>query len=401
MEKASRKNIFILSDFICKSENTTGYYWGRITQSLAIKFGKISVICPRQGRCSAEDNGSIDYFYVDHGNFSGSRIFARAIGQLLLSIKFANSLMRLVKKHDLVICGTNPTLFILLIPFLIKIKKFTWILVVYDLFPENLVPAKILANKGLIFFLLKKYCNWVYKFAEKIIVIGRDMQSLVDKKTYPNVRTELITNWANPHEIFVVDKKNALYINELGWQDKIVFQFFGNMGRVQGIDNILSAIAHVRDPRAAFLFIGDGAMVPYLKTFIANNPKISIAYAGAISIDRRNYALAACDVAIVTLASGMCGLGVPSKSYFSLAADKPLLVIADFESEICKVVTENKVGWTCKPSSPLELAAVIEHICSTNLSIYKGVPRRVLTEQYSEEIILDKYNKVIAGLLNA
>ncbi len=394
------RNIFVLTEYINKAENSTGYYWSGIIQSLAKKFGKLSVICPKQDHQNFSGKGSIDCLYVERSNFSNGHLLTRILNQLMQSVRFAFSLMRRVKKNDVVICGTNPTLFVLLMPFLKRYKNFTWVLIVYDLFPDNLVPAKILASDGATFFILKIYCNWVYKFADRIIVIGRDMQFLVNKKTYPHVRTKLITNWANPNEVSVIAKKDALFIKDLGWQDKVVFQFFGNIGRVQGVDNVLSAISHVRDPRAAFLFIGDGAMVSELKDFIVNNPTIPIAYFGPTSIDERNYALAACDVAIVTLASGMYGLGVPSKSYFSLAADKPLLVIADLESEISNVVKEDDVGWTCKPNNPLELASIIESICSMDLSLYKGIPRRVLIEKYSDSIALEKYNAVVDELLN-
>lgn len=401
IKKTSVRNIFILSEYINEEENSTGYYWSRIIQSLAKKFGKLSVICPEHHHQNFSGKGSVDFLYVKRNNFSNGHLSTRALSQLMQSVRFSFRLMRLVKKNDIVICGTNPSLFVLLIPFLKMRRNFSWVLIVYDLFPDNLVPARILAGDGVTFFFLKIFCNWVYKFADRIIVIGRDMQSLVNQKTYPHIRTKLITNWANPNEVSVIAKKDALFIGDLGWQDKVVFQFFGNIGRVQGVGNILSAIAQVRDTRAAFLFIGDGAMVSELNDFIINNPTISIAYFGPISIDKRNYALAACDVAIVTLASGMYGLGVPSKSYFSLAADKPLLVIADPNSEIGNVVNEDKVGWTCKPNNPLELASIIESICSMDLSVYKGIPRRVLIEKYSESIALEKYNAVVEELLNA
>jgi glycosyltransferase involved in cell wall biosynthesis len=394
------RNIYILSEYINKAENSTGYYWNAIIQSISKKFGKVHVICPLQNHHYISSEGSIDYVYVNRNVFSDGRLPTRILNQLMQSLRFAFCLARRVKKNDIVICGTNPTLFILLVPFLKRLKGFTWVLIVYDLFPENLVPAKILANDGLAFKFLKVYCNWVYKFTDKIIVIGRDMEYLVNKKTYPHIRTSLITNWANPNEVSVVAKQDALFIKDLGWQKKVVFQFFGNMGRVQGIDNILSAISCVTDSRAAFLFIGDGAMVAEITDFIDKNPSISIAYFGSISIDQRNYALAACDVAIITLASGMFGLGVPSKSYFSLAADRPLLVIAEPESEICNVVNEDKVGWTCKPNNPVELASIIESICSLDLSTYKGIPRQVLIEKYSESIALEKYNAAIEELLN-
>ena len=52
---------------------------------------------------------------------------------------------------------------------------------------------------------------------------------------------------------------------------KVIFQFFGNIGRVQGLDVLVKAIGMMeRFEDARFLFIGGGAYVPELKKSIKN-----------------------------------------------------------------------------------------------------------------------------------
>ena len=392
--------IFVLTEHVNPYVNTTGYYWNRIIRELANNIGGISVICPKQKYISnVNNNNSVYYYFTWRQVFSEKKIVFRIFSQAIKAVEFSIQLLKKVNKKNVVICGTNPALLIFLMPIIKKISGFSWILVVHDVFPENLVPANIVSDKNILYTIVSAYSNWVYKCADRVVVIGRDMQSLINKKIYPSTCSELIPNLACPSEIEILPKVEALFIKELGWQKKIVFQFFGNMGRVQGINNILSAILSVTHPSAAFLFVGDGAMVPGIKSFMVENPNRSVAYFEPTPNQMRSRALAACDVAIVTLERGMLGLGVPSKSYFSLAADKPLLVVSDFGSEICKVVEEDNVGWWCKPDDPCALSSMIDHICSLDLKAYAGRPRTILVEKYSDDIALEKYCRLVRELL--
>ncbi|TDB30173.1 MAG: glycosyltransferase WbuB [Deltaproteobacteria bacterium] len=394
------QQIFLLSEYVSRNDNSTGYYWNDIIRMLARNFGSLSVICPKQDNENCfEALGQVKFYFVRNEKFSNRKLLLRIFGQLLKAIRFCLYLLRYANKGDVVISGTNPALFVLLMPILRKVTPFSWLLVVHDVFPENLIPAKILSKNNISYLLLKKYSDWAYGSANTIVVIGRDMAGLINEKIGSSSRIKLIQNWVRPSDIAVLPKEKALIIRDLSWQKQIVFQFFGNMGRVQGIENILSAIERVKHPKASFLFIGNGVMTPVIKSFIKNNPRLSVAYSESPPIEDRERGLAACDVAIVTLARGMFGLGVPSKAYFSLAADRPLLVVSDFGSEIGKVVEEDKVGWWCKPDDPSALSSMIDHICSLDLTTYRGRPRRALVEKYSDDIALEKYNRAVSELL--
>ena len=210
-----------------------------------------------------------------------------------------------------------------------------------------------------------------------------------------------VPNWADETEVFPLPRCEAPFINELGWEDKVVFQFFGNIGRLQGIENILESIALVEDARAAFIFIGDGALVSKVNDFVRRNPGRNVAYVGSLPLKDKNQGLAACDVALITLEAGMLGLGVPSKAYFSLAADKPLLAVMDDNAEISRVVREESVGWQCKPADARALAELITAICDVDLASYRGRSLATFREGYSEALALDKFFTNVTNLIRS
>jgi glycosyltransferase involved in cell wall biosynthesis len=355
------------------------------------EFPEVTVISP-----DSSEGGENRYFSTKSAK---NKLLPRIFEQAVLVTGFVGKIFRRIKKGDILFTGTNPVLLLILMPVLKVFVGFKWCLLVHDVFPDNLVPAGITRRDGIVFRFLDYVFSRIYGSADRLIVIGRDMESLVVDKIGRAEKIVFIHNWADEEEIFPIPRTDALFINDLGWENKIVFQFFGNIGRLQGVEFILNAIAMCRSTDAAFLFIGGGVMVDKIKQFVHMHPDKNVAYAGVLDLDKKNLGLAACDVAIVSLEKGMLGLGVPSKAYFSMAADKPLLVVMEGDAEIARVVRETGIGWQCEPDSPDELAALIDQITREKIVNLKGVPRSVLNAHYSEENALVAYTNCLAALI--
>jgi glycosyltransferase involved in cell wall biosynthesis len=224
------------------------------------------------------------------------------------------------------------------------------------------------------------------------------MQELLAKKTGARDRIEYVPNWVDIADFSVVQRssEDAFHVTR---KDRVVFQLFGNLGRVQGIEVILEAIAKVRSKNATFLFIGSGAGESAVKAFIDRNPHLDVVHAPSVPFERNTEILSACDVAIVPLTSGMLGLAVPSKAYFSMAVDKPILVVGDEGSELQTMLSENpQVGWFCRSGSAERLASLIEEICETDRAGIVNKPRTLVAEKYSHDKMIDRYAAIIEGL---
>jgi hypothetical protein len=96
----------------------------------------------------------------------------------------------------------------------------------------------------------------------------------------------------------------------------------------------------------------------------------------------------------------MNGLGVPSKAYFSLAANKPLLVLTEENSELFYLISEgDKVGWFCEVSNPVKLASLIDSICRESIADIQDNPRNLMLKKYGNEKAIENYTKCISELL--
>jgi glycosyltransferase involved in cell wall biosynthesis len=316
------------------------------------------------------------------------------------ALKFTRFLVKYAGKGDLLVTGTNPMLLLLVLPIIRLILRFQWVLLVHDVYPDNLVPSKVLNPRSMIFKLLSRYFDWVYRSADLVFVIGRDMQKLIESKIGKADKVHYIPNWVDENDIAPSNRSTSEIIKSLNWEDKIVFQFFGNFGRVQGIDNLLDGIKLVKNPLATFLFIGGGVKVDLVKEFAANQLSQRVVYFGELAQSKKMMGLVACDVALITLEKGMLGLGVPSKAYFSMAADRPLMAVMESDAEIALMVKEHNIGWVCEPGNPASLAALIDEICATSAAKRLANSRAVFEKYYSERVGLDQFVRTLLKFSN-
>ena len=396
------RKLFFFTEFYHPVQNTTGYYLTKIVHMAGRCLQTPVQVCcavpSHTGEVNVSPNLSVDRIQVR--TYDRGRTIHRIVVHATMAIKFLSYAVSRVGSGDVVFAVTNPPFLMLSLALLRKMKSFRYVLLVYDVHPDNMVAAGLVRKDSLAHRFVSKCFNRAYGAVDEVIVIGRDMEEVLRPKVGKGCRITQIPNWADVDAVRPQPKADNELIRARGLQDKTVFLFAGNLGRVQGIENLLQAIAMTRNSSAAFLFVGDGALQPRIEQFIREHPEKTVVHHGRFPMSAQQLFLNACDVAIVSLDEAMYGLGVPSKSYFLMAAGKPLLLIADRESEIGRVIQEEDIGWIVPPSMPEALARKIDEICS--MSSLEGIGRRARTVvecRFSEEVVLSRYAEYFRGLL--
>lgn len=397
-----KKKIWIVSEYYYPIVTSTGYYITEIAEYLATKKSNVNVICT-----DAKYNEKDDFDFIESeirkgvkiqriksGNIDKNNFVYRIIRLFYSSILLAIRVFRVSKKDDEVLIVTNPAFLVLLMPFVKLFKGIDYKILVHDIFPENLVAIGKVKSTSFFYKILKIIYDYSYSKADVCIAIGRDMKEVLLRKIKSSSEIIVIPNWSDIDDVFPVDKRETKLINKYELKNKFIFQFAGNLGHAQGLDNIIEAIKLVKNENIHFLFVGSGAMETNIRDFIESNSLKNITQVGFQNRSEQNDFLNACDVAIVTLSDGMYGLGVPSKSYNIMASGKPILVIAHERSEISLCVKENGIGWTVEPNNPILLAYFFEEIYKENIeNRFKDItePRDIAVKLYSKKIILDKF----------
>lgn len=134
--------------------------------------------------------------------------------------------------------------------------------------------------------------------------------------------------------------------------------FTGNVGRFQGLDTVVEAVA--RTPGVELVLMGEGSAVAELRTLVTTLgcgdrvhflPHSSVGEARALMRDA--------DLGLVSLAPGIIRYAFPSKTMTYLAEGLPLLALVETDSQLAGLVRRERVGFACEPGDAEGLATIL------------------------------------------
>jgi glycosyltransferase involved in cell wall biosynthesis len=309
--------------------------------------------------------------------------------------------LRRFKKSDCVIVVTNPPLLPFAVLIAAYLRRAKCCLIVHDVYPEVLVATGITDQKSWFVWVIGWLMHQLYKRMAGIVVLGRDMAVLVQQKLNAIEKPiYIIPNWADVDFIYPRNRWNHPFLEKTGLIDRFIIQYSGNIGRTHAIGQLVACVEQLKNnPAVHFLFIGFGGK----KLWLTKRAK----ELGLLNITIMDYrpraelpiSLTACDVSIISFDKGMTGVSVPSRMYNIMAAGKPIIAVADSESELSCVIREEGIGWVVSPGDIGGLQkAILEAKANPNLLVQMGQRARIAAEtKYKFEKINQAYKDVVAS----
>lgn len=395
MAGEGKNKIWIVTELFYPDETSTAFILTKIANALS-ESHDVNVICGPSSysgdSLSVTSSGNyLDSRVVVHRvsdtKLDKNRLISRILRFFVITFKLTRSLKCKVQAGDDIFVVTNPAPILLTVSRIKKRKNCRLTLLVHDVFPENTIPAGIIKSSDSLFYrILKRIFDSAYKSADKLIVIGRDMKEVVCSKvgSDDSEKVEIIENWGETETI----------TPEYEQHEKINIQYAGNLGRVQGLMNLLGYINDASNPNLSFSFWGDGAVRGEMERFVSDNNLTDVSFHGSYRREDQKKIINSCDLAIVTLADGMYGLGVPSKTYNILAAGKPILFIGDPESEIALLIKENAIGYVFASGDVACITEFFKSLSESDRMLLADMGKRareIVERDFSESTIMKKY----------
>ena len=396
---------WIISEYYYPVVVSTGYFVTEIAEYMASKGMDVGVITSNNtyyasdipSKLRVEQHNGVNIYRKVHRQINKDDNKKRVLRLLSLSISFFWISLRRLKKGNQVIVMTNPAFFLLLMPIVRFFTGCQYHILVHDIFPENLSSLGRVSQDGCLYKLIKSIFDCAYSKANSLISIGNDMSKVLAAKVKGKTPIALITNWSDVDDVVPKAKEETETFQKIKEfaGNHVLFQFAGNLGKAQGLDNVLAAISKMETDDARFLFVGAGAKLNDINEFAKNHGN-TYSY-GFVNRSQQNDFLNACDIGIVTLADGMYGLGVPSKTYNIMSTGHPILYIGEEDSEVAISVKKYDIGWVVKPNDPDALNRQIESILNDRgLLKEKGKKAREVAEKvYSKQVVLEQYYQYV------
>lgn len=404
--------LWVVSELYYPEMTSTGYYLTKIAEGLTDAF-EVKVLCGQPNYSARgirapkkEFHKNVEIFRVFGTTLDKNIIIFKIINMLTLSLSmFFKALLKFRKDEDVLVVTTPPSM-----PFVIALasvlKKSRYTLLIHDIYPEMLIACGKTNENSLLVRLLNRANKLLYKRAKKIIVVGRDMEKLLERKTdglqgkNGKIPVDVIPNWAELEQVEPLPRSENRMLEELNIKEKLVFLYAGNMGYPNDLESFLECAEKLSDDRRFhFVFLGTGVKRKWLEKTVAEKKLGNVTLLDQRPRSEQNDFLNACDVGVVSLVGKMWGVSMPSRTYNILAAGKPILALTEENSELAKVVEEDNVGWRVSPNNPVELLKTIYAIYSELPELtFKGrQARKSAVENYSLTKALQKYRESLIG----
>ena len=308
--------IVVFSEVFYPEETSTGHLITRIAEGLAEKFQVSAVVC----QPTYSLRGIIAPRHEVRHGVTIRRVWSSRFNKDLMAGRLANAFtatftmmayaIRHLRRGDAVLVVTNPPVLPFAIAAAVRLRGSRMVLLVHDLYPDLLLAARVVPKTSPVVGLLRWASQWLYRTSATIVVVGRDMKSLVEGRLGGRPTPVIfIPNFADVELVRPTSRKTNPILESIGATDRFVVQCVGNMGRLQGLETILEAAELLRHRGSIhFLFVGWGARRDWLEGRIEaldlRNVTLLPPRPRSESGDLHN----ACDLALISLIPGMTGV---------------------------------------------------------------------------------------------
>jgi glycosyltransferase involved in cell wall biosynthesis len=296
-----------------------------------------------------------------------------------------------------VIVETDPPLLCLLGGFLQRWRGCRLIVYLQDIYPDVAVALGKLPA-GWPTTMLRRWFFGVYRRADQVVVLSRDMQSLLLEAGVAPDKISIVPNWVDTRLVQPTKRNNRFRAqHQLG--DKFVVMYSGNLGLSQGLHHVLAAADRLRDRQdIVFLLVGDGASKPALQQQAQTMQLENVRFLDYQPKGELAQSLSAADLHLVTLDPRISRHLMPSKFYGILASGTPLLVIGPTDCELSQVTIEEEVGWIVPSADPEALAATILNCAEQRETLAAMGERaaRLAVERYDRRVSTNQFAQVVA-----
>lgn len=341
----------------------------------------------------------LKYIQLKRSNFIG-RLINYFSFTLAVTLRFME-----LKRYKTIIVYSNPPVLPFIAALANKFFKTKVIFVSYDIYPEIAHITNTISQDSIISRMMRLINKSIFKRVNTVVALSNEMKTylLEHRPALSQEQVEVIPNWYEDKGLTKskVNSKNPLF-SSIKRDGNLVVSYFGNMGIAQDLDTIVDAIRQLKnDTNVQFVFAGHGNKIELLKDIVKKEKLSNVSVFDFLHGQDFQDALNISDCFIVSLADGLTGLAVPSKTYSYMMASKPVLAIIGKDSDIARDLIDNNAGYAMQVGESLKLVSAIEELRDDKKKReYMGNNcRNVFLDKYTKDLCTQQYVKMLNKIL--
>lgn len=323
----------------------------------------------------------------------------RSISELLFALRIFVTLLRQLRRGDVVLTVTAPFMLPYAVAAAAWLKGARSALIMHDLFPEVLVTAGVLRPRSILVSAMR-IANWLlFRALDAIVTIGRDVERpLLSYSCMTRNKIRFIPNWATlAPAVRPVTLDNSFRKQRAA---RFIVGLSGNLGFTHDPEIVFDAARLLKDEADIhFMLSGWGIGFERLKQLQADANLPNISFVARVDDAELEAFLAAADLWIIPYRKDTAGVSVPSRFYNLLAVGRPVVLVSEPEAEAALTVVENGLGWVVTPGRADQLARAIRAASSSDPA---GMAQRAVTaaSRFDRAAALNAYASLIGELLH-
>lgn len=320
------------------------------------------------------------------------RPLVRIVNALVLGLGvFWHAVVR--KRYDIIMVSTSPP--VLAGWFVAMAAKVTGARFIYhcmDIHPEIGRISGEFRNPR-VFSLLSRMDRWTCTQARPVVVLSDDMaETLIARRPDELPETAVINNFSLPSEGAAIDELPFSWPNE-----PFVLLFAGNIGRFQGLDVLVDAMAKVRGRQdIRLVMMGDGTEKERLSRKVEENGA-PVTFVGHQPVEVAKTAMARASIGFVSLVPELYRYAYPSKTMTYLEQGCPVLVAVETRSCLARDVINNGAGVAVPGSDVDALVNAISSLADApeSLDSMRQKALEFSTQAFAPNVVLARWSSLL------
>lgn len=323
------------------------------------------------------------------------RIFNASVLGFYTAFKLLTSNYKIV-----VATSSPPILTAFIISLIAKLRKIRFIYYCMDINPEIGMLTGDFKNT-----LLNKLMLFLDKFncinARPTIVHSISMkETLMRRFNNRQIEINIINSLTVP--IKSINKNNARFLNTKSLNSQSIdfglqIIFAGNIGRFQGIENIIYAFKYLIEyDNIRLTILGDGFEKNKLKK-LSKSLDTNVEFLDLTSYDQAKNIISKADLGLVSLIPNMYKFAYPSKTMTYLEQGIPILAMIEKESDLALDIVNENIGFVVPLKGHRELANLLIKLSKNQdwkIKLKKS-SSKAFKKKFSDKVIMKKWRELI------
>ncbi len=262
---------------------------------------------------------------------------------------YARAVVKAVRlpRFDAVVTLTTPPIIGLIGTLLRRLRGTPHVYWSMDLHPDASLALGRMTARNPVVRGLAGLSDFVYRQADRVVVLGPYMADRVLCKGVRPDRLETIPVWSRRDEVYPVDREANPLRKSLGLEGKFVAMYSGNLGLAHSFDELLEAVRRLRDrDDIVFVFSGSGPRAQEVRLAQEREQLLNVRMLDYVPRAELARSLCVADVHLISMRPEMTGIVVPGKLYGIMAAARPALFVGPAHCESAVTIRRAGCGLT-------------------------------------------------------